>query len=259
MRYFDTHCHLDFEVFDVDLESMINECHELGVDKVLIPGTRASAISKLLALSKQYQGVYVAFGIHPFFVNDTSLDDLEKIEAAIQSQRDNPVLVALGEIGLDKLCGVDYQLQLQVFEKQLALAEQYSLPVILHNRKSDQLMLETLRRYELIGGVVHGFSGSYETAQQFIRMRFKIGVGGVMTWDNAHKVRAMIRRLSVDAIVLETDSPDMSPQWCKGDRNTPREIPALARYLASLKEMDEVLLNERLYQNACELFLKKAS
>ncbi|GLQ33232.1 TatD family hydrolase [Litoribrevibacter albus] len=254
MRYFDTHCHLDFEVFDSSLESLLVACRSSGIDRFVIPGTRVSSIPKIRSIQKQNEGVYVAFGIHPFFVDDDSLSDLPELERNLISAECDPSLVAVGEIGLDRFCDADYELQCRVFEAQLALALKLGLPVILHNRKSDQRILDALTRYPVKGGVVHGFSGSYETAMRFIDRGFKIGIGGVVTWENARKVRDMVVRLPLDAIVLETDAPDMSPQWAKGQVNSPSELPAIARYLSELKKIDLAMLCEQLYRNSCELF-----
>lgn len=254
MRLFDTHCHLDFDVFDRSLESLISECRLLGVDTFLIPGTRVSAISKILTIQAQYRGVYVAFGIHPFFIDENSIDDLAVLEAELLTYQGTEGLVALGEIGLDKFSPVDYALQKEVFEAQLRLADVYDLPVVLHNRKSDQVMLDLLDRYSIRAGVVHAFSGSVEIAREFISRGLKLGIGGVITWSNAHKVRSMVEQLPMEAIVLETDSPEMSPQWLKGEANTPKSVPRIAEYLAQLKGVSVSDVAEITYSNACELF-----
>lgn len=254
MRFFDTHCHLDFEVFDSDLDTLMSECRLLGVDRFVIPATKVSAINKLLAIQARYQGVYVAFGIHPFFVDEGSKASLIELEARLSESHHEETLVALGEIGLDKFCAVDYALQKDLFEAQLKLAASYQLPVILHNRKSDQIILELLDKYSIRSGVLHAFTGSIEIAREFIKRGFKLGLGGVITWANATKVRAMVEQLPLDAIVLETDSPDMSPEWLKGCRNTPKSIPAIVDYLARIKQMSVEELSDKAYKNSCEVF-----
>ena len=254
MKLFDTHCHLDFEVFDEDREALMLKCAEFGIDKVLIPATSIDSLKKIEVLSQNYEGVYIASGIHPFFVDDTSLDQIQRLEEWLESRFNDQKLVAVGEIGLDKVCAVDYELQQQVFERQMLLAERFGLPVIIHNRKSDQAILKAIDSRSELTGVIHGFTGSIETAKQFIDRDFKLGIGGAVTWDNARKVKAMVQQLPLESMVLETDAPDMSPQWIRGQRNTSLELLKILRYLSELRGEPVDVVSAQLYKNGCDVF-----
>ena len=254
MKLFDTHCHLDFEVFDEDREALMVKCAEFGIDKVLIPATNLDSLKKIEVLSRNYEGVYIASGIHPFFVDDTSLDQIQRLEEWLKCRFNDQKLVAVGEIGLDKFCSVDYELQQQVFQQQMLLAERFGLPVIIHNRKSDQAILGAIDSRSGLTGVIHGFTGSIETAKQFIDRGFKLGIGGAVTWDNARKVKAMVQQLPLESMVLETDAPDMSPQWIRGQRNTSLELLKILRYLSELRGEPVDVISAQLYKNGCDVF-----
>jgi TatD DNase family protein len=253
-RYFDTHCHLDFECFDENRHLLIAQCKGLGVDKFLLPATKLEGLMKLESLSKQYEGMYIAVGIHPFFVDQNSLKDIERLDDYLSVSSQVETLVALGEMGLDKYGTADYGLQTEVLSQQLLLASKYKLPIILHNRKSDRLLLDLVDKYGIRSGVVHGFSGSYETATEFIKRGFLIGLGGVVSWSNARKVRAMVSRLSVNEILFETDSPGMSPEWLKGQRNSPETVIRVCKLTSELLGMSEAIVAEIVYSNSCHLF-----
>jgi len=189
-----------------------------------------------------------------FFVNETSLSQIGRLEDWLESRSGYQKLVAVGEIGLDKLCSVDYGLQQQVFERQLILAERFNLPVIIHNRKSDQAILKAIDSIACLTGVIHGFTGSIETARQFIDRGFKLGIGGAVTWSNARKVKSMVEQLPLESMVLETDAPDMSPQWLKGQRNTPLELFEVVRFLSELRGESIDVISSQLYRNGCAVF-----
>jgi TatD DNase family protein len=231
-EFFDTHCHLDFDVFDDDLAQLFSACAEQGVNRFLIPATDVVSFDRIQALIDSYKRVYAAAGIHPFFVSADSVAKVSKVHELLAAKPKN--WLAVGEIGLDKMISVDYGLQLEVFRAQLVVAESLSLPVILHCRKSDAVMLQELDRYQLVGGIVHAFSGSYEIACEFLKRGFKLGLGGVVTWQNAVKVKAMVERLGFENYVLETDAPDMRPQGMVDTRNTPLTVVQVARRLAEL-------------------------
>ena len=254
MKLFDTHCHLDFEVFDEDREVLMLKCAEFGIDKVLIPATSLDSLKKIEVLSRSYEGVYIASGIHPFFVDDASLDQIQRLEEWLECRFNDQKLVAVGEIGLDKFCSVAYELQQQVFQKQMFLAERFGLPVIIHNRRSDQAILRAIDSRSGLTGVIHGFTGSIETAKQFIDRGFKLGIGGAVTWDNARKVKAMVQQLPLESMVLETDAPDMSPQWIRGQRNSSLELLKILRYLSELRGEPVDVISAQLYKNGCDVF-----
>lgn len=254
-RYFDTHCHLDFDCFDGDRAGLLSRCKALGIQRFLIPATRFSVMEKLEALVSRHQGVYIAAGIHPFFVDKTSLSDLSLLSEYLKtSNLIGSKLIALGEMGLDKYCSNDFGLQKEVFSRQLEMASRLSLPVIIHNRKCDQTVLDLLDSFNVNKGVVHGFSGSYEIANEFRKRGFYIGLGGVISWENANKVRQMVTRSGLTQVVIETDAPDMSPEWLKGKRNTPETVIKVVALLAELLQLPVTTVADTVYRNSCNLF-----
>ena len=193
-------------------------------------------------------------GIHPLFTPQASEDDLQTLALALQQHAEDSRLVAVGEIGLDGFVpGLDMARQQLFYKAQLKLAQQHSLPVVLHVRRSADLLLQGLRQTPVKGGIAHAFNGSLQQAQQFIAMGFKLGFGGALTFDRANQLRMLATQLPLDALVLETDAPDIPPHWlyvtaedrAQGlpqGRNTPDQIPRIAQALADLRgiSLDEV-------------------
>jgi TatD DNase family protein len=254
MRYFDTHCHLDFDCFNSELDSLLWLCGQKGIDKVLVPATCGEVFSSLLQMPEIYKGVYIALGIHPFFITGKTEGELLDLRRLLAQRSSGSRVRAIGEFGLDKSCAVDYDLQLAVATSQFEMAAEFNLPVVLHNRKSDQALLNLIDKYRISKGVIHGFSGSYEIGMEFIKRGFYLGVGGVITWTNANKVRRSISRLPIESLVLETDAPDMSPQWLKGKRNTPLTVIGVSKLLADIKGCSQATVVDATYLNSCRLF-----
>lgn len=239
---FDTHCHLDAVEFDADREAVIEQAQSAGVRGILIPAVQAADFDKVRALAHSFdQGAY-AVGIHPMFVQHAQDSDLDVLKAFLQAHRDDPRLVAVGEIGLDFFVpeiskGVQRDRQIKFYQAQLDLALTAGLPVILHVRRSQDELLKWLRRRPLIGGIAHAFNGSFQQAQQFIDLGFALGVGGAFTYTRAKQIRRLVTELPLSNLVTETDSPDMSPAWLeKGSRNTPHEVADIAETLAKLRQ-----------------------
>ncbi|UOD49289.1 TatD family hydrolase [Orrella daihaiensis] len=246
---FDTHCHLDASEFDADRDEVIGRAATVGVRGILIPAVQASDFDKVRRLAHGFaQGAY-AVGIHPMYVHQASDSDLQSLKAFLQAHRDDPRLVAVGEIGLDFFVaqisqGEQRNRQIRFYQAQLDLAMTMGLPVILHVRRSQDELLKWLRRRPLIGGIAHAFNGSLQQAQQFIDAGFALGVGGAFTFTRAKQIRRLVTTLSLSNLVLETDSPDMAPAWLeKGSRNTPYEVAQIAAMLAQLRHdsLDHVL------------------
>lgn len=246
---FDTHCHLDAPAFDTDRESVIGQALANGVQGILIPAVQAADFEKVRGLAYQFdQGAY-AVGIHPMFVRDARDHDLDTLKDFLQQHRDDPRLVAVGEIGLDFFVpeishGSQRARQIEFYQAQLEIAEHAKLPVIVHVRRSQDELLKWLRRRRPIGGIAHAFNGSFQQAQQFIDLGFALGVGGAFTYTRAKQIRRLVTQLPLSTLVLETDAPDMAPAWLdKGSRNTPAQVAGVALALASLREttVQEVL------------------
>jgi len=198
-----------------------------------------------VALAHRHRLAY-ALGIHPLYVDGADDADLDRLALALQQYRDDPRLVAVGEIGLDHFVpGLDRARQERFYAAQLKLASQHKLPVILHVRRSADSLLKHLRRIDVPGGIAHAFNGSRAQALQFADRGFKLGFGGAMTFERARQIRDLAATLPADVPVLETDAPDIPPQWlyvkaCERaqqppSRNEPAELPRIAQTLAALR------------------------
>jgi TatD DNase family protein len=245
MSWIDSHCHLDAAEFDADRDAVAAAARAAGVAMLVLPAVAVVGFPALIALAHRH-GLAYALGIHPLYVDAAADADLERLGQALQAQRDDPHLVAVGEIGLDHFVpGLDRERQDRFYAAQLKLARQFGLPVILHVRRSADALLKQLRRIEVPGGIAHAFNGSDAQALEFTRRGFKLGFGGAMTFERALQIRRLAATLPADMPVLETDAPDIPPQWLyvkAGDRaerapsrNTPAELPRIGQTLAALR------------------------
>lgn len=228
----DTHCHLSKEFFD-DIDTVIKEAQENGVNRYISAADSVKSCYEMLELAKKHDEVYITLGIHPENCND----DLEELKRIIEDNLDNNKFIAIGEIGLDYYYGkVNKERQIELFEYQLKLAEKYHLPVVIHSREATLDTINILKKYKL-KGVIHCFSGSIETAREYIKMGYAIGVGGVMTFKNS-KIDEVIKQLPLSKLILETDSPFLAPEPFRGKQNSPKYIKTIAEYLANLLNID---------------------
>ena len=246
MTWIDSHCHLDAPEFAPDRDTVRLAARQAGVGTCVIPAVEVANFEVVRLLAHQHEDVY-ALGIHPLYTPQASEVDLHTLSDALQDHRNDPRLVAVGEIGLDGFVpGLDMARQQLFYKAQLKLAQQHDLPVILHVRRSADLLLQGLRQTPVKGGIAHAFNGSLQQAQQFIDMGFKLGFGGALTFERANQLRLLATQLPLSALVLETDSPDIPPHWlyvtveerAKGvpqGRNTPAQIPRIAQVLADLR------------------------
>ena len=237
----DTHCHLDAAEFDVDREQVIARAQSAGVQGIVIPAVAQSNFQTVRTLAHSFpQGAY-ALGIHPMYVQHAQRSDLNDLRDALIAQRDDPKLVAVGEIGLDFFIpeisqGPAREKQELFFQTQLQFAKEFELPVLLHVRKAQDSILKNLRRYRVCGGIAHAFNGSFQQAEQFIALGFALGIGGAMTYSRALQIRRLATEIALTSIVLETDAPDIAPEWMTDTRrNETREIVGIAQVLAGLR------------------------
>jgi len=249
----DTHCHLDAPQFEQDRDAAVDSAVRQGVGMIVVPGVERSNFDLVRELAERYPSCVYALGIHPLFVGRAQDDDLACLDALTQERldSDNPP-VAIGEIGLDFFIeGYDRVQQEHFFSEQLKLARKYDLPVILHVRKSSDDVLKHLRRIEVRGGIAHAFNGSRQQADRFIEMGFKLGFGGAMTYERALHIRELARTVPLESIVLETDAPDIPPEWLghKG-RNTPDQLARIADVLAELRQVSSSEVAEITAKNA---------
>jgi len=261
----DTHCHLDFTVFDTDREELLESAACCGVSAIVVPGVLEKDWLGIEQLCKQRSPVelYAAFGLHPCFVPQHGIG-VNKM-ASVTEVLTNQVMqcartVAIGEIGLDYFSGLDDKLdQLYLFEQQLGVAKKLDLPVLLHVRKAHDDVLKLLRRYRLTrGGIVHAYSGSEQQASQYIELGFLLGIGGAATYDRAKKLHRVIRGAPIENLVLETDAPDMPPSFARGMRNSPLNIPKIAQAVADVRGVSEAMLARQTTENANRLFRLKS-
>lgn len=255
MHLIDSHCHLDFDVLHEQIDEVMARANAAGVMAFLVPAVKAANWQKVLDLSVTYPNVYPAVGFHPYFLADYQPKQMAQLKQCLTG---NSQVIAVGECGLDKMIDVPFTLQLEVLEQQLLLAKQMKLPVILHCRKAHNELIVLLKKIGLPrGGVIHAFSGSEALANSYIKMGFKIGVGGVITYPRAQKTRNTIAKLPLNCILLETDAPDMPIYQQKGQINEPENIKGVLKTLAMLKNKTKVDVSSEIYSGFYELFFKK--
>lgn len=261
--WIDTHCHLDAAEFDGDREAVVARARSQGVDGMVLPAVSTTNLEAVRDLAHRHGCVY-ALGLHPLYVHAEPPDALDTLRAALQRHRGDARLVAVGEIGLDHFVpGLDRAVQERYYVAQLQLAREFELPVILHVRRSADALLKHLRRVRVKGGIAHAFNGSVQQARAFIDLGFKLGFGGAMTFERALQIRTLARELPLQALVLETDAPDIPPQWLyrtaeqraagQTSRNEPAELPRIAQVLAELRGLSPQAVAAATSANAREV------
>ena len=265
--WIDTHCHLDAPEFTADLPAVRARARQAGVGLCVWPAVRAADFEQVQALATAHGDAY-ALGIHPLFTPRATEQDLQALEQALNQAQGDPHLVAVGEIGLDGFVpGLDMARQQHFYRAQLALAQRHGLPVLLHVRRSADALLSGLRQCPVVGGLAHAFNGSRQQADQFMAMGFKLGFGGALTFDRALQLRRLASELPLDALVLETDAPDIPPRWlyrtqaerAQGavmGRNEPAELVRIAQCLAELRGMPLADLAQASTANAMQALPK---
>ncbi len=260
--WIDTHCHLDASEFDADRGAVIARAMQAGVTQLVLPAVAPSNFHAVRELAHAHGFVY-ALGIHPLYVESAGESSIATLRDELRERRADPRLVAVGEIGLDHfVSGLDPALQERCYVQQLELAREFELPVILHVRRSADALLKQLRRIRVAGGIAHAFNGSEQQALAFVELGFKLGFGGALTFERALQIRRLATTLPLHAIVLETDAPDIPPQWlyrnaaqrAAGEvaRNEPGELPRIATQLAALRGLSEQELAQATRANAVD-------
>ncbi|MGB2078376.1 MAG: TatD family hydrolase [Vibrio sp.] len=256
---FDTHCHLDFEVFDACRAHEIQEAHSVGVEYLFVPSIGQSNWDKVAQLAQTYPNLYYGLGLHPYFIDKHGPDALAELNQALFKADEN--CVALGE------CGLDFQLaeplmtpeliakQHRLFEGQVDLAKQHQLAMVLHSRKSHDKIAKQLRKKQINRGVIHAFSGSYQQAKAYLDLGFYIGVGGIITYPRAKKTRDVIAKLPLDCMVLETDAPDMPLAGFQGQANRVCRIKLILDEICTLRGQKPQFVSQQILENSKRLFL----
>jgi len=260
-HYVDSHCHLDFSEFDGDRASVWQNCRELGVRACIVPGVTPEQWASLDKLSQHSNTIYYSVGLHPWWIGkylpdmtswDEKIDRLNHIQSL---SLDAENCVAVGECGLDATIETPLDQQQHFFSAQVVLAKKYQKPLIIHNRKAHNEIMALIKKIRPErGGVIHGFSGSEALARRYIAMGFFIGVGGTITYSRAQKTRDAVRKIPLTGIVLETDAPDMPLCGQQGKRNSPQNIPMIAKTLADIRGESLAKIASQTTKNAIRLF-----
>ncbi|WP_457575350.1 TatD family hydrolase [Desulfomarina sp.] len=242
----DTHCHLNHSLLVSDLDGILFRSRKAGVTDFVIPGYRYDDWQEILSLCRKKSYLHPALGLHPLFPCEP--DALEVLRNLCEREK----VVAVGEIGLDFQHGHEnFQQQQENFRGQLEIAENLHLPILLHVRKAHDQVLAVLRRSHFsYGGIVHAFNGSRQQAEIYLRLGFVLGYGGMLTWARARKIRKLAAELPLEAIVLETDAPDMVPADKKGLPNSPEYLPDILNALSSLRSESAVEIARQTSANA---------
>ncbi|TIC83345.1 TatD family deoxyribonuclease [Crenobacter intestini] len=242
----DTHCHLDAAEFDGTQGAVVGRARAAGVAQIVVPAVAADNFDAVLALRSRY-GCPVALGLHPIYLNQHTAAHLALLDNLLEAERP----VAVGEIGLDFWQeGLDPAQQEALLAAQLKLARRHDLPVLLHVRRAQDRVLKYLRQYPVPGGIAHAFNGSVQQAEAFIALGFCLGFGGAMSYSGSTRIRQLAATLPLDALVLETDAPDMRPEWAQGVPNEPANVAHYATLLASLRGVPLDTIAEITSQNA---------
>ena len=256
MQLIDTHTHLDFPDFDADRTRLLARSRALGVERMVVLGVDQRHWQRVWDLVQTDPHLYAAFGLHPVYLNEHRPEHLTELRAWLTRLDGHAQLCAVGEIGLDYfLPQLDRDAQQRLFEGQLQLAADFNLPALLHVRRSHAQVIATLKRFKLKrGGIIHAFAGSREEAREYIKLGFKLGVGGAATWPQALRLRKVLTDLPLEALVLETDAPDMAPAMFPHQRNSPQHLPNICRALAEVLNISPEQLADATTANACALF-----
>lgn len=245
----DTHLHLANEDYDID--KVIKEANNNNVKILILGGTDKNDNIDNIKLSKKYKNVFLTFGYHPESADEIKNEDYNLLEKQIKDNLNKTV--AIGEIGLDYYHDkANKKKQITMFKKQLELAKKYNLPVVIHSREATEDTYNVLKDSN-IKGIIHCFSGSLETAKKYIKLGFLLGIGGVVTFKNSN-LKDVIKEIDLKNIVLETDSPYLSPN--RGEKNEPKNIKIIAEYIANIKEITLEQVEKITTENAKNIFQK---
>lgn len=244
----DTHCHIYNEYYN-NIDDLIKYINDNNINRIMNNGCDLRTSKEVIELSKKYDCMYSLIGLHP----EENLEEINDVIALIKENLDNPKMIGIGEIGLDYYYSKDNKLsQIKIFRKQLELAEKYSLPVIVHSREATGDTINILKEYK-VKGIIHCFNGSVETAKEYIKLGYKLGINGVVTFKNC-KLIETLKVVGVDNIVFETDSPYLTPVPDRGKTNNPSYINTIVDFLVDNLEIKKYKLVEISNRNINEIF-----
>jgi TatD DNase family protein len=247
----DSHCHLDFEVFDEDRAEVIRRAEENGITDIVIPGITSSNWPKIQTLCQQHKNLHPCYGLHPYWTEQHREHDLDKLKQQLAASS----CVAIGECGLDyRPQQTDKKQQLYFFTAQLDIAVEMKLPVVIHAVRATEDVIQQLRLRPGLRGMIHSYSGSYEQAQQLIEMGFYLSLGGAISYQRASKLRHLASLLPLDSLLIETDAPDQPDASHKAERNEPAYLINVLNVLAELRAENAGDIARQTCINAKSLF-----
>jgi len=247
----DSHCHLDFETFDIDRADVLQRAKDNNISDIIIPGTEKIYWDRINQLCKKHSQLHACYGLHPYWVNEHNKTDIEKLKQYIEANRP----VALGECGLDfRADQADKKTQLYFFEAQLDIAEQDQLPVIIHSVRATEAVIQSIKKFKKLTGMIHSYSGSTEQAKQLIDLNFFISVGGSVTYDNAKKIKQIVKEIPLTSLLIETDAPDQPDKKHNGKRNEPAYIVNTINAISKIRNESVEMITRQTTINAKTLF-----
>ncbi len=243
----DTHCHIFKEYYN-NIDDIINKACQNGVDKMIVNGTNLENNKEILKLAEKYDSIYIALGFQPEDIDNNTRDNYSIITDNIDK------IVAIGEIGLDYYNGPqDKEKQIKIFEEQLALAEKYNKPVIIHTRNAHRDTIASLNKYPNVKGIIHCFSEGLNEAKEYISLGFYLGIGGIVTFKNSY-LSKVLEHIDLSHIVLETDSPYLSPVPLRGKVNEPSNLIYIAQKISEIKGISADKVSKITTNNANQIF-----
>ncbi|WP_250278261.1 TatD family hydrolase [[Clostridium] colinum] len=249
--YFESHAHYDDERFNEDRHQVLLSLKEHNVGYVVNIGVDMKSSYNSIQLAEKYDFLYASVGVHPHEAKSVKEEDYKTLEKWLQHDK----VVALGEIGLDYHYDFSPRdIQRQVFKKQLKICENVTKPVIIHSREASQEVFDIIKDSKVRKGVIHAYSGSLEMALEYIKMGFYIGVGGVLTFKNANKLLKMVENIPLEAILIETDSPYLSPVPVRGTRNNSQNLKYIVEKISEIKQIDKEKVEKITLETAKEFF-----
>jgi TatD DNase family protein len=254
MTLIDTHCHLDHPSLFKNIEKIVKNSVNNDIDRIIVPSVSPKNLNDVIKISQRFDLCSIALGFHPFFADRIKDEDFKTLYLLLIEYD----VIAVGEIGLDKfLDNIPLSTQEKIFKKQLDLAEKLELPIIVHARGMIDQIIKNIREKKIKGGIIHAFNGSFQQAEQLIKLGFKLGFGGVLTFERAKHVRSLAKNLPMESIVLETDAPDMNPSWLESTLpNEPAQLKKILQIFSKLRGLDIEVFADTLRRNTIEVLPK---
>jgi len=255
----DTHCHLDFDLFDNDRTEVLQRAEENNISDIIIPGTEKIYWDRIRNLctghsseqSSSWPQLHACYGLHPYWVTENNRQDIESLKGYIDINKP----IALGECGLDfRPQHADKKTQLYFFEAQLHLAANAQLPVVIHSVRATEAVIQVIKKFKTLSGMIHSYSGSAEQARQLIELNFYISLGGSVTYDNASKIKKIAKEIPLTSLLLETDAPDQPDRKNQGKRNEPSYLVNTLDVISALREESSETIAKQTTANAKTLF-----